>query len=45
FLEFSMESGTLNDLVSENPWPIKGHKLELSCRPGQCMLFELPVEL
>jgi starch synthase (maltosyl-transferring) len=45
FLEFSMENATLNDLISEKPWPIKGHRLELSCKPGQCMLFELPAEL
>ncbi len=45
FLEFSTENGSLFDLISEQSWPIKGHRLELSCKPGQCMLFELPVEL
>ena len=45
FLEFSTENSSLYDLIGEQTWPIKGHRLELSCNPGQCMLFELPEEL
>ena len=41
FLEFSMENGTLYDLISEQSYSIKGHRLGISCKPGQCMLFEL----
>ena len=44
FLEFSTDNGSLYDLISQQSWPIKEHRLELSCKPGQCMLFELPVE-
>jgi len=42
FLEFSMESCELYDLISEQKYAIKDHRLELSCNPGECMLFELP---
>jgi starch synthase (maltosyl-transferring) len=45
FLEFSTENSSLYDLISEQSWPIKSHRLELSFKPGQCMLFELPAEL
>jgi hypothetical protein len=40
-----MNNITLYDLISEKSWPINEHKLEVSCTPGQCMLFELPVEV
>jgi hypothetical protein len=42
FLEFSMESCELYDLISEQTYSIKEHRLEVSCKPGECMLFELP---
>ena len=42
FLEFSMERCELYDLISEQKYAIKDHRLELSCNPGECMLFELP---
>ncbi len=45
FLEFSMENSSLYDLIGEQSWPIRGHRLEVSCKPGECMLFELPPEL
>ena len=41
-LEFSMNNIALHDLISEASWPIKEHKLEVTCSPGQCMIFELP---
>ena len=41
FLEFSMENGIMYDLISEQSCPIKEHRLRVSCKPGQCMLFEL----
>ena len=41
-LEFSMESCDLRDLISGKPCPINHHRLELSLKPGECMLFELP---
>jgi starch synthase (maltosyl-transferring) len=43
-LEFSMNNIALYDLISEKSWPINEHKLEVTCTPGQCMLFELPSE-
>jgi hypothetical protein len=42
FLEFSMERCELYDLISEQKYAIKDHRLELSCNPGECMLFKLP---
>ena len=42
FLEFSMKNGALDDLIGEQSCPIKEYRLEVSCKPGQCMLFELP---
>lgn len=44
FLEFSMESCALFDLISETECLIKNHRLEVSCKPGECMLLELPPE-
>ena len=44
FLEFSVENGSFFDLISETEYPVKGHRLEVSCKPGECMLFELPPE-
>ncbi len=41
-LEFSMENCELRELISEQPYTINNHRLELSCKPGECMLFELP---
>ena len=41
FLEFSIENGTMYDLISEQSFSIKEHRLGVSCKPGQCMLFEL----
>ncbi len=43
FLEFSMEDDSLYDLIGEQTFPIKKHRLEVSCKPGECMLFELPL--
>ncbi len=42
FLEFSIENDSLYDLISEQTCQISEHRLEVNCRPGQCMLFELP---
>jgi len=44
-LEFSMNNIEMLDLISETTWTIKDHKLEVCCKPGECMLFELPPEL
>ncbi len=44
FLEFSMENGSFFELISETEFPIKEHRLEVSCKPGECLLFELPPE-
>ncbi|MFZ4525334.1 MAG: alpha-amylase family glycosyl hydrolase [Chlorobium sp.] len=41
FLEFSMENGIMHDMISEQPFLISEHRLGVSCKPGQCMLFEL----
>ncbi|NTW69350.1 MAG: alpha-amylase [Chlorobiaceae bacterium] len=41
-LEFSMKNLDLTDLIEGNTHPIEEHRLEISCRPGQCMLFEIP---
>jgi len=41
FLEFSMKNGTMVDLISEQSFQITEHRLGVSCKPGQCMLFEL----
>lgn len=43
-LEFSMDNIELYDLISQSAWPIKKHRLKVTCKPGQCMLFELPPE-
>jgi starch synthase (maltosyl-transferring) len=40
-LEFSLDSSTLFDMIGESSHAISNHRLELTCRPGQCMLFEL----
>ncbi len=42
FLEFSMESCELHDLISEQPQAIREHRLQVNCKPGECMIFELP---
>ena len=42
WLEFSMKNGSLFELISKKERPIKEHRLEVSCKPGECMLFELP---
>ena len=44
-LEFSMNNISLYDLIGETSWPIREHKLTVTCNPGQCMLFELPPEV
>ena len=42
-LEFSMKEEALLELISETPFSIREHRLEVSCKPGQCLLFELPL--
>ena len=44
FLEFSTENSSLFDLISETECFIKEYRLEVSCKPGECLLFELPPE-
>ncbi len=45
FLEFSMKEGTMVELIENRSCPVEEHRLEISCRPGQCMLFYLsPVQ-
>lgn len=41
-LEFSMQNGLLVDLIGEQSHAITDHKLQISCKPGECMIFELP---
>ncbi|NHQ60338.1 alpha-amylase [Chlorobium sp. BLA1] len=41
-LEFSMQNSTLTELIGGETHSICEHKLEISCKPGACMLFELP---
>ncbi|MEI8032157.1 MAG: alpha-amylase [Chlorobiaceae bacterium] len=41
-LEFSMKSAPLSELISGKAYSISDHRLEVSCRPGECFLFELP---
>ena len=41
-LEFSMERGDMIDLIEEKTYAIENHRLHVSCRPGQSLLFELP---
>ena len=43
-LEFSMKEVTLTELISEKTFQIHEHRLEVSCQPGECLLFELPPE-
>ncbi len=43
-MEFGMNEGVMFDLIGDRTWPVSAHKLEIRCRPGQCMLFELPAE-
>ena len=43
-LEFSMNGIDLYDLISETYYPIKDYRLQVTCAPGQCLLFELPPE-
>ncbi|NTW83912.1 MAG: alpha-amylase [Chlorobiaceae bacterium] len=42
FLEFSMKQGTMVELIENRSCRVEEHRLEISCRPGQCMLFYLP---
>ena len=42
FLEFTMESCELLDLVSQQSFTIREHRLQVQCKPGECLLFELP---
>ncbi|NTU96375.1 MAG: alpha-amylase [Chlorobiaceae bacterium] len=44
-LEFSGKEGEMTDMIGEKTYAITDHKLEVDCRPGQCMLFELPSEI
>lgn len=41
WLEFSSEEETMQDLIEGKTHTVTGHRLEICCRPGQCMLFEL----
>lgn len=41
-IEFSFPDATLRDLVEERDHEVAEHRLTITCRPGQCMLFELP---
>lgn len=40
-LEFSVSNSTLFDMIGGKSHPIIEHKLQVTCSPGQCMLFEL----
>jgi len=40
-LEFSMERGSMLDLIEKKTYAIENHRLPVSCMPGQCLLFEL----
>ena len=41
-LEFSKEQAPLVELISERPYTITNHRLEVTCAPGECLLFEIP---
>lgn len=41
-IEFAFPEGTLFDLIEERNYTVSDHKLNISCKPGQCLLFELP---
>jgi starch synthase (maltosyl-transferring) len=43
-LEFGRIEGEIFELIEEKNYAIAGHRLEVTCRPGQCMLFELPAD-
>jgi len=41
-IEFSFADATLRDLLEQQDHEVAEHRLTITCRPGQCMLFELP---
>jgi len=41
-VEFSFPDAALRDLVEQRDHEVVEHRLTITCRPGQCMLFELP---
>lgn len=41
-IEFSFGDETLFELIAGENHKVSDHKLTVSCKPGQCMLFELP---
>lgn len=43
-MEFHEKNFTLTDMVSGNRYPVTDHRLELETEPGQCLLFEMPVQ-
>ncbi len=44
WLEFTMQEASLTELISETAFLIHEHRLEIHCKPGECLLFELPAE-
>jgi len=43
-IEFGITDAILFDLIEEKEYPVSNHSLSLHFKPGQSMLFELPVE-
>lgn len=41
-IEFAFDSAELFDLIGRQHHTVSEHRLTLACRPGECMLFELP---
>jgi len=41
-IEFSFGDESLLELIAGENHRVSDHKLTISCKPGQCMLFELP---
>lgn len=41
-IEFAFDKAELFELIEQRDHSVSGHKLTFSCRPGQCLLFELP---
>ncbi|MEE9905728.1 MAG: alpha-amylase [Chlorobium sp.] len=44
-IEFSFPDAALRDLVEDRDHLVAQHRLTITCRPGQCMLFELPRQI
>lgn len=41
-IEFAFRTAEVLELIEKRQYFVSEHKLTVSCRPGQCLLFELP---